>query len=190
MRESETGWHIYDAGGRRKYLNKDERTRFIAGAYGLSPAECAFCLLLAYSGCRISEALALARHQIDPNRDTITFRTLKRRKLAFRTVPVPGHLCAMLLSLPTQENGKLWPMHRATAWRCVHAMLDSLGIVGPMACPRGLRHGFGIHAATCNVPPNLIQRWMGHASAATTAIYMDAVGAEENEFASRMWQEE
>jgi integrase/recombinase XerD len=53
--------------------------------------------------------------------------------------------------------------------------------------PKGLRHGFGIRAASRNIPPNLIQRWMGHASLKTTAIYLDAVGAEEREFASRMW---
>ncbi|MDO7837085.1 site-specific integrase [Sphingobium sp. HBC34] len=189
MRENEAGWHIYDADGRRKYLNKDERTRFTTGAYALAPADRAFCLVLAYTGCRISEALALARFQIDVDRSAITFRTLKRRKVVFRTVPVPGHLCELLLSLPPQNQDRFWAMHRVTAWRCVRAMLDGLSIVGPMACPRGLRHGFGIHAATCNVPPNLIQRWMGHASPATTGIYIDAVGPEESEFASRMWQE-
>ena len=44
----------------------------------------------------------------------------------------------------------------------------------PLACPKGLRHGFGIRAAGYNVPTNLIQRWMGHASPTTTAIYLDA----------------
>jgi integrase len=56
-----------------------------------------------------------------------------------------------------------------------------------MACPKGLRHGFGIRAADRSVPANLIQRWMGHASSTTTAIYRDAVGLEERQFASRMW---
>ena len=60
-------------------------------------------------------------------------------------------------------------------------------IDGPMACGRGLRHGFGIKAASSKIPPNLIQRWMGHASPDTTAHYLDAVGVEEREFAERMW---
>ncbi len=63
-------------------------------------------------------------------------------------------------------------------------------ITGPMACPKGLRHGFGISAAVRSVPPNLIQRWMGHASLATTSIYLDAVGTDERQFASRMWHTE
>ena len=37
------------------------------------------------------------------------------------------------------------------------------------------------------VPLNLVQRWLGHASMATTAIYLDALGEEEREIAARMW---
>jgi integrase/recombinase XerD len=55
-----------------------------------------------------------------------------------------------------------------------------------MACPKGLRRGFGMRAAGYSIPINLIQRWMGHASPVTTAIYLDAVGLEERNFASRM----
>jgi site-specific recombinase XerD len=78
-------------------------------------------------------------------------------------------------------------MHRATAWRTVKLTMSRAGISGPMSSPKGLRHGFGIRAASRGVPPNLIQRFMGHASFTTTAIYLDAVGAEERQFASRMW---
>lgn len=56
-----------------------------------------------------------------------------------------------------------------------------------MPCCRGLRLGYGIHVATHYVPPNLIQKWMGHALPSTTAIYLDAVGVEEREFAKRIW---
>jgi hypothetical protein len=37
------------------------------------------------------------------------------------------------------------------------------------------------------VPLNLLQRWLGHVSMKTTAIYADAVGREEYEIAARMW---
>jgi integrase len=93
----------------------------------------------------------------------------------------------MLHALPPDVDGRLWSMHRATAWRVVKATMQRAAITGPMACPKGLRHGFGICAAGHNVPTNLIQRWMGHARATTTAVYIDAVGFEERTFASRMW---
>jgi hypothetical protein len=42
-----------------------------------------------------------------------------------------------------------------TAWRVIKATMRRAGIVGPMACPKGLRHGFDIRAASRNVPANL-----------------------------------
>jgi site-specific recombinase XerD len=41
------------------------------------------------------------------------------------------------------------------------------------AAPKGLRHSFGVNAFQSNVPPHLVQRWLGHASLRTTAIYAD-----------------
>ena len=100
---------------------------------------------------------------------------------------VPEPLVRMLSGLSVEADGRFWPVHRTTAWRWVRGVMLQVGIVGPMACCRGCRHGFGMRAAASNVPPNLIQRWLGHASPATTAVYLDAVGLEEREFASRMW---
>jgi integrase len=53
---------------------------------------------------------------------------------------------------------------------------------------KGLRHGFGVNAFQSLVPPYLVQRWMGHASPKSTAIYGDVMGSEERAFAERMWK--
>jgi integrase len=178
---------LYDEAGRRKYLNGAERERFLARADRCTPGECALLYVLTYTGCRISEALALTGQHLDRERDTITVRTLKRRRTVFRTIPVPPEVTELLLRLHRPPDDVFWTMHRATAWRLVHATMEAANISGPMACCKGLRHAFGMRAADRNVPPSLIQRWMGHASPATTAIYIDAVGIEERGFASRMW---
>ncbi len=180
-------WQPYDAQGRRKYLTGQERDRFLKEACQLPAERQAFCHVLAYTGCRVSEAVILHLRQIDTDGQAITFRTLKRRKEVYRTVPVPPQLVARLLALPRAPCGHLWRMHRATAWDFVKATMERAGIAGPMASPKGLRHGFGIRAASKDVPVNLIQRWMGHASPLMTAVYLDAVGLEERQFASRMW---
>jgi integrase len=180
-------WQVFDEAGRRKYLSAEERARFLKAADCFAPAARALCYVLAYSGCRVSEALALTAHHVDGDRRTLTIRTLKRRRTVFRIVPVPQVVMDLLRALATGEEGRLWAMHRATAWRVVKAAMRRAGITGPMASPKGLRHGFGICAAGHNVPANLIQRWLGHASVTTTAIYVDAVGVEEREFARRMW---
>jgi integrase/recombinase XerD len=36
-------------------------------------------------------------------------------------------------------------------------------------------------------PPHLVQRWLGHASLRTTAIYGDVTGPDERVFGERMW---
>lgn len=180
-------WQVYDDTGRRKYVSQNERQRFLAAAGLLPAAGATLCCTLALTGCRISEALTLARHQLDGERCVLTFRTLKRRRVAYRAVPIPESLAAQLRALPVVDGGRFWSMHRATAWRLVKATMQAAKIDGPMACCKGLRHGFGMHAASRSIPPNLIQRWMGHASGTTTAIYLDAVGVEEREFARRMW---
>jgi integrase/recombinase XerD len=182
-----SNWQVIDQSGRRKYLNGDERQRFLKAAAELLPAMRALCLVMAYTGCRVSEALALRTDHVDAERGTLTLRTLKRRRTVFRVVPVPQDVIKLLLTLSVDTERRFWHRHRITVWRTVRRVMDQAGIVGPMCCPKGLRHGFGIRAASRNVPTNLIQRWMGHASASTTAIYLDAVGVEEREFAARMW---
>jgi len=61
--------------------------------------------------------------------------------------------------------------------------------VGPTFMPKGLRHTFGVHAIQKGIPVHLVQRWMGHAQACTTAIYMKVMGEEERRFARRVWVE-
>ncbi|WP_284945040.1 tyrosine-type recombinase/integrase [Acidisoma cladoniae] len=74
-----------------------------------------------------------------------------------------------------------------TAWRQVHAVMEGAGLSGPHASPKRLRHGFGVAAVSAGISLNLVQKLLGHAQLSTTAIYADAVGAEEKDIARRMW---
>ena len=65
--------------------------------------------------------------------------------------------------------------------------MQAAGLDGVQACPKGLRHGFGVAAVSAGIPLNMVQKWLGHAQLSTTAIYADAVGAEEQSIAARMW---
>jgi site-specific recombinase XerD len=58
---------------------------------------------------------------------------------------------------------------------------------GPQSSPKGLWHGFGVAAVSAGISLNLAQKWLGHAQLTTTAIYPDAVGAEEKDIARWMW---
>ena len=186
---------LYDRANRRLYINAEERARFLRVAEMQAPEVRRFCLTLLYTGCRISEALELTPQAIQPADRVITFRTLKRRNPhLYREVPAPPALIELLAAARGRESGPLWGrrgqrLNRITAYRWIKSVMAEAGIRGAQACPKGLRHGYGIHAIRCGVQLNMLQKWMGHASMTTTAIYANAIGAEELAIADRMWRE-
>ncbi len=189
------GMTLYGLKG-RKYLNTAERRRFLSALEQRSPDIRLFCLTLVWSGCRISEALALTPCSFDLESGTVEIETLKRRRLGLvRQVPLPSgvldELCALfglrtMQRDPRQARRRLWHWSRSTAWRHVKHVMNGAQIYGSSAMPKGLRHTFGV-AAFHSVPPHLVQRWLGHASLRTTAIYGDVSGPEERSFAERLW---
>lgn len=79
--------------GKRKYLTADERTRFLAAADAHESDVRTFCGVLAFAGCRLSEALELTAERVDFAGGVLVFETLKkRRRGVFRAVPVPPAL--------------------------------------------------------------------------------------------------
>lgn len=190
---------IYDDQGQRLYFTAEERAAFLAAAAKAERPVRSFCAVLHYTGCRISEALALTPARIDLSGKVIVFESLKKRKKGvFRNVPIPPELLDSLDMIhgirEAQRRGRprnqqlLWPWVRMTAYRKVMGVIVQAGIAeGPHASPKGLRHGFGIAAVSKGIPLNMVQKWLGHAQLSTTAIYANAVGAEEQNIAARMW---
>jgi len=192
---------LFDTQGHRLYLSESERADFLEAARNADRFVRTFCLVLAYTGCRISEALALTPESIDFAGGAIVFETLKKRRSGvYRAVPVPEDvLDALDMVHGLQGAGKrekkaiagkpLWDWSRMTAWRRVKEVMDQAGInEGPHKSPKGLRHGFGVHAISKAVPLNMLSKWMGHASLEVTAIYANAVGEEQRNIAARMWE--
>jgi integrase/recombinase XerD len=70
----------------------------------------------------------------------------------------------------------------------VKVVMAASNVCGVPAMPKGLRHTFGVGAFQANVPPHLVQRWLGHASLRTTAIYGEVIGNEDRAFAARLWK--
>jgi hypothetical protein len=185
---------LYTSSGQRKYVTPAERARFIAAARTPRRGELrTLCLVLAHTGMRISEALALTAGSIQAEAGFIAVRTLKKRDvMVVREIPVPPDLLIALERRHAisrrQAHERLWKLSRSRAWQLIKALMQSCGIKdGPHATPKGLRHGYGVYAIRSGVPVNLVQRWLGHASMTTTAIYLQAVGDEEREIAARMW---
>lgn len=185
---------LYSARGQRKYLTPEERERFIAAALAYPRKDVgALCLTLAYTGCRISEALALTAGNVERTSGFIAVRSLKKRKraLVIREIPVPSSLLEAIAPHLRQTQEPIWRYSRSRAWQLIKQVMQLAHVqAGLHMTPKGLRHGFGIHAVRAGVPLNLVQRWLGHARMETTAIYLQAMGSEEREIAARMWATE
>jgi integrase len=183
---------LYDQAGMRKYLTSAERVAFIQAAKQAKSEVETFCLTLVYTGARISEVLALTASRVDTAAQAIVIESLKKRQRGiYRAVPVPEELLKRLEAvhrISNKADARLWPWGRTKAWLKVKSIMQSAGIVGSWAIPKGLRHSFGVAGvADANVPLNMMQKWLGHARIETTAIYANAIGKEERLIASRMW---
>jgi integrase/recombinase XerD len=191
-------WSLFDLHGRRKYLTPAERRDFIRAATARGDAVGTFCLVLALTGARISEVLALTINRVDERDGCLIFETLKRRRRGvFRAVPVPPELIERVSNLLVQGSGtnahgsetRIWTFSRTTAWKRVKQVMLAVGVHPSVAKPRALRHAFGVGAVQRRIALSVIKRWLGHTKIETTAIYADPVGDEERELARLMWEE-
>lgn len=184
---------LFGANGRRKYLNRSEIDAFVTQSSLNNIDVKSFCWTMAYTGCRISEALALTPAAIDFELELVLIRCLKKRdKIVFRSVPIPHDLLALIGRLiRLREIGPdelLWPWCRMTGYRHICRTMEAAFLQGPHVSPKGLRHGFAVQAMQASVPLTVIQRWLGHADIKTTAIYATVSGPEERAMARRLWR--
>lgn len=182
---------VFTTCGHRKYLTSKELQSFAETARRAPLDVRTFCLTIANTGCRISEALAMTAENVDFEAQTLVIKCLKKRgKTIYRAIPLSQGLLQQLRRLVDQigsASQRLWPWSRMTGYRRICEIMAQAGIVGEHASPKGLRHGFAVQAIQANVPLTLVQRWLGHANLKTTAIYTAAMGAEERKLAERMW---
>lgn len=191
---------LFTGTGERKYLNEAERERFLKAIPALeNPVEQTYCEVLFWTGCRVSEALALTHQHIDLEERIIIIRSLKKRSkqksTQYRPVPIPDHFADRLNQVHsvgihhmTGSVERLWDFSRTTAWHRINTVMKAANIKGAMACGRGLRHSYGVHAALKGIPETRIKKWLGHEHLETTSIYLDIAGPEDRAIAQRMWR--
>lgn len=190
-------WSLIDGRGRRKYLVPAERKRFIRAAFKIGGETGTFCAVLAFSGARISEVLALTPERVDLGNSAIIFETLKRRERGiFREVPVPQQLIEYLERVHGVRAAqadmarcilRIWPCSRPTAWRRVKIVMRLAGIPEAQSKPKALRHAFAIEGTQQRISLSLLKKWLGHAKLETTEIYATPLGREERALARLMW---
>ena len=188
---------LYGPDGGRKYLNHGERRRSLAAMATLEPSDRLFALTLACTGTRISEVLSVVPLSFQVDACIVAVLTLKRRSIAWREIPIPEWLMTELETHfgiteaqrdPERSRKRLWPQHRVTGWRTIKDVMMLSQIAGRAACPRGLRHSFGVSTLQAGAPLNMVQRWLGHSRMSTTAIYTAACGPEDVSFMQLFWR--
>lgn len=196
-------YDLFDAQGNRKYLTSAERELYFnhidqALSKPGDREKRTFALLLYYTGCRISEGLAVTYANIDYGAGGVILKTLKRRKTVHRFVPLPASFLTKLDDVhrvkdyqnrgsPTRAESRIWPFGRTTAWRVITSVMATARIEGVQATPKGLRHSFVIKHQEIGTPEHMIQKWAGWASRDMMEIYGRAIGNEEQDLASRFW---
>ena len=107
---TESAFNLVDARG-RKYLTAAERKRFLAAVRTHpKPAVQTLAQTLALTGCRVSETLATRACDVDLDAREIRIATLKRRRAAWRAVPVTEHQARIAAAGALED-----PRRRATA---------------------------------------------------------------------------
>ncbi len=179
---------LIDEYGQRKYLNQVERKIFYKAIAILGQERRLFCLLIYYTGVRISEALHLKVEQIDFAEKVVTIKSLKKRgKVHYRQIPVPDIFLKEVKVILGEVGERVWTFSRSTASRFVKKVMNEARIYGTKACSKGVRHSYAVNCLIHDIPLTLIKTWMGHASITTTAIYLNVLGAEARKFAKRTW---
>ena len=185
-------YDLIKADGQRKYLNGSELRQFKNATQYFSPTTRIFCLLIANTGCLISEALNLTYVDFDFAKKSVLINSLRRRsKEKIRSIPLPdtlldelqlAHECGI-----EQAEKKLWSWSRKTANTKIKKVMDKAGIEGFFATSIGLRHGFGVHCVINGVPIVYIKKWLGHSSLEVTCMYLTVINQNERSLAEKMW---
>lgn len=187
-----------DLTGERLYLNSEERKAFLEIAKTKENNVKYFSLMLYYTGCRLNEALGLMVASIDFKNQTVIIRSLKKKgKIHYRHIPLPeGFLneIAGAYNLRTKKKNKknnrdkIWEFTDRTARRYVTRIMKEASISGKKACPKGLRHSFGVSAVEKDIPITEIQQLLGHTFLKNTAIYTAVKDTEKRNLVSRLWE--
>jgi integrase len=155
---------VLHSSGQRKYLTPAERKEFLPASEPALHFVRTFCGTPTHTGCRISEVLALSTDRVDIEGGLLIVESLKkkRRKGVLPRDPSPAclprnTLMRFTIFAPSAcgMGVYLWPWSRPTAWRRFCGVVEAAG------------------------------KWLGHANRATTAIYTDATGSEENQRANK-----
>jgi integrase/recombinase XerD len=144
-----------------------------------NPRNRALLTLLYAAGLRVSELCALRWRDLRPrDRDEAQLTVLGKGGRT-RVILLPARAVALLGS-PGTPDAPLFasrkgggPLHRSQVHRLVKTAARRAGLTAPVS-PHWLRHAHASHALERGASLPLVQQTLGHASVATTGVYLHA----------------
>lgn len=143
------------------------------------------------AGLRVGEICAITPDHVTPARGGVIH--LRGKGGVLRRIPCSSRLLRALsiedlhraaLRIPT--NSPYVPRCIRTVQRCFKHICRQAGILVPGRCPHSLRHTYATRLVQAGVPLTSVQRVLGHASLATTQIYLHAWPGWEQELAASL----
>jgi integrase len=151
-----------------KYLLKDELQAMLGRAKEASPAVHLMILLAFNHGLRVSEVLSLTLNNFQDGHLVIQ-RLKGSMKTAQKLLP---NEAALLADYKIPECGRLFPIHRQTAWRHVKALGVAAGIPSFKCFPHALKHTTAKTGLAGGMTLPELQAYLGHKSGSSTMVYL------------------
>ena len=129
--------------------------------------------------------LGLRPVDINLNLNTINLLTLKKKKKAYRTLPLHPDLKDAImqyfldLHIDTKSEVPLFPIRRQSVDEYLDKIERSVDI---KVNAHKFRHTFAVKALIDGVPINVLQKWLAHSSLAMTTVYADVLGMDTSDF--------
>jgi len=160
------------------------------------------------TGGRVTELISIRRCDVDLSGRQIRLRTLKQRRdrrrkreELSRWIPVSDSLCADLASYmlrfstrktiyqAVSDSYRLFPFTRQAAFKIIRQAGKRAGILargGREISPHILRHSFAKNCLHQGVPINVLKDLLGHASIASTMVYLKVEPGEARTFLAKV----
>lgn len=144
-----------------------------------NPRNRALLTLLYVAGLRVSELCALRWRDVQPRAEGGAQLTVQGKGGATRTILIPARVATLLGArggperpvFASRKRGRA--LDRSQVHRIVRAAARRAGLTMPVS-PHWLRHAHASHALERGAPIHLVQQTLGHASVATTGVYLHA----------------
>jgi len=128
--------------------------------------------VMVYTGCRLGEALALTKEDIDTKERVVRIKQSKKRGEFYRVVPIPSGLFWEIMDRYLwRVEGKLFDISERQARNIVYKF--TLRYLRKKLRPHAIRHSYALAVLEATKNIEVVRRLLGHSNYNTIKYYLD-----------------